>query len=70
MNVNMIKGMIGVPWDARSEGPRGRPPKEHRAPVQAPPEPGSPVLAGQGQDQAVQAEPEGPAASAAAGEGQ
>eukprot|EP00972_Heterocapsa_arctica_P025289 3724686-Heterocapsa_arctica.AAC.1 len=54
MNTNMIKCMIGVPWDAKSEGPRGRPPKEQRAPPQVVPEP--PPDRPEGQDQGVQSE--------------
>eukprot|EP00972_Heterocapsa_arctica_P005972 878957-Heterocapsa_arctica.AAC.1 len=70
MNVNMIKGMVGVPWDAKGEGPRGRPPKERRDPAQTPPEAAPLGQAGEGQDAAVQAQPEDPAAVPAAGSGQ
>eukprot|EP00972_Heterocapsa_arctica_P049479 7282621-Heterocapsa_arctica.AAC.1 len=69
MNVNMIKGMVGIPWDAKGEGPRGRPLKERRAPAHTPPEPGA-LGQASGQDAATQAEPEDPAATAAAGSGQ
>eukprot|EP00972_Heterocapsa_arctica_P076668 11309865-Heterocapsa_arctica.AAC.1 len=29
---NMIKSMIGVPWETKAEAPRGRPPKIDRQP--------------------------------------
>eukprot|EP00972_Heterocapsa_arctica_P001969 283603-Heterocapsa_arctica.AAC.1 len=51
MHVNTIKSMIGVPWEARSEAPRGRPPRQVWAPTEvvAQPAPDRP----EGQDQGV-----------------
>eukprot|EP00972_Heterocapsa_arctica_P051428 7565328-Heterocapsa_arctica.AAC.1 len=58
----MSENMIGVPWDARSEAPRGRRPKPSRAPteVMAQPAPERP----EGQDPGVQSD----VATVAAGE--